>query len=120
MELEHENEITLEMVSSAIIKWINHFQATLFEGTTEHEVAHILGSGVRDKAWIYHGGSGRRSRLYMIDDYVQARFDFDDQDLVVAYAVFAQKGGWLRGPGGALLYSPEPADIELWVPQPKS
>jgi len=100
----------------AITIWIRHFQTTLFQGMTEEETAKLMTPVARDDAWIYHGGSGRRSRLYLIDDYLQARFDFDHQDVLLSYAVYKKSESWLKGPDGVLLRGAEAPDAELLFP----
>jgi len=100
----------------AIKMWIKHLQTVLFRGISEPEIGKLMAPVARDSAWIYHGGTGKRSRLYKIDDYVQARFDFDVQDVLISYAVFPLKAGWLKGPDGILLGGFEAPDAELFFP----
>jgi hypothetical protein len=107
------NEITPE---AAIKMWIKHFETVLFQGISEQEIAKLMAPVACDDAWIYHGGTGQRSRLYKIDDYVQARFDFDVQDVLISYAVYQLRGGWLKGPDGILLRGFEAPDAELLFP----
>jgi hypothetical protein len=90
-------------ISNAINLWINHFRTTLFQGASEQEIAKLMAPIARDNAWMYHGGSGNRSRFYMIDDYLRVRFDFDRRDLLLSYTVYESKEGWLKGPDGVLL-----------------
>jgi hypothetical protein len=116
MKWKCENEIPPKEVSSAIKMWVEYFQTALFEGITENRVAQLMTPVARDHAWIYHGGTGMRSRLYMIDDYVQARFDFDYQDVLVSYAIYARQEGWLKGPRSVLLHGFEASDVELLFP----
>jgi|GraSoiStandDraft_36_1057302.scaffolds.fasta_scaffold300004_2 hypothetical protein len=100
----------------AITIWIRHFQTTLFQGISEPEIAKLMTPVARDDAWIHYGGTGRRSRLYLIDDYLQARFDFDHQDVLLSYAVYKTAEGWLKGPDGVLLRGAEAPDAELLFP----
>jgi hypothetical protein len=106
------------VIKEAIDAWIRHLQTSLFPGISEKEIAELVGPVARDDAWIYQGGSGRRSRLYRIDDYLQARFDFDDQDQLLSYAVYESRENWLKGPDGTLQWGFQTSDIELWFPKP--
>ena len=105
------------MTPEEVIKmWIQHFQTTLFQGISEQDIAKLMTPVARDHAWIYYGASGRHSRLYLIDDYLQARFDFDHQDVLLSYAVYKTAEGWLKGPDGVLLRGAEAPDAELLFP----
>jgi len=116
MANKFENDIPGEDISSAVKMWVDYLQPNLSKGITQDEIEQLMVSASRDKAWIYYGGSGRRSRLYMIDDYVQARFDFDDRDVLISYSVYPRPGGWLKGPGGVLLRGSETPEAELLFP----
>lgn len=116
MKQDFGNDANEMKPEEAIKMWINHFQITLFQSTSEQEVAKLMAPIARDDAWIFHGGSGRRSRLYMIDDYLQARFDFDQRDLLLSYAVYESREGWLKGPDGVLLGGYSASDAELLFP----
>ncbi len=112
MEQNSEKGVTPE---EAIEMWIKHLEATLFKGISEQDVEKLMAPVSRDKAWIYLGGSGKRSQIYMIDSYLQIRFDFNYQDFLESYTVNLSRKGWLKGPGGILLEGFDASDARLTV-----
>jgi len=102
-------------VDEAIARWVRSLEATVTTATTAEEIATRLLPVARDDAWVIYGSSGRRSRLFLIDDQVQVRFDFDHKDQLVAYSV-QRKTNWLKGPDGVLLEGFHVPDEELLFP----
>ena len=102
-------------VEEAIARWVQRLDATLTTATTAEEIATRMLPIARDDAWVIYGSSGRSSRLFLIDDQVQVRFDFDHKELLVSYSVH-RKTNWLKGPDGVLLEGFDVPDEELLFP----
>jgi hypothetical protein len=116
MKTIRKSEADEKTLEEAIQLWIRHLQTALFQGISEPEIAGLMAEAARDTASIHHGGSGNHSRFFLIDDFLQARFDFNRQDVLLSYAVYESKEGWLKGPDSVLLRGHEGSDAELLFP----
>lgn len=68
------------------------------------DVEAVAAPVARDRAWLVHGGSGRRALQVLIDDHLQASFEFDAGDSLVAFSVFERRATWLKRPGNVLVH----------------
>jgi hypothetical protein len=119
MKHNHSRDVT-QAIKEAIVAWREYFQTSLSQESSEQQIAQLMSGIARDDAWIPYGGSGRHSRFYLIDDYLQARFDFDHNDLLQSYSVYETKEGWLKDPQGILLSGSAAPDAELLIPSVSS
>ena len=103
-------------IQDAIRRWMQHLDSTLTAAMPEAEITTRMSPLARDSAWIPYGGTGRHSRLFLIDDYVQVRFDFDAGERLVSYSVYERKNAWLKSPDGTLLSGSDAPDAELRFP----
>jgi hypothetical protein len=94
-------------------RWLDHLGAVLVPGITENQIDEMMRPVSRDRAWRAHGGSGRRSHFYLLDDLVQARFDFDGQGALTSYAVHPRREPWVKAPDGTLLEGADAPDAPL-------
>ena len=116
MKQNHSQDGIPGAIKEAIVAWLEYFQASLSQETSEQEIARQMSGIARDDAWMPHGGSGRLSRFYLIGDYLEARFDFDHDHLLRSYSIYETREGWLKGPDGILLSGYSAADAELVIP----
>jgi hypothetical protein len=100
-------------VTAAVRRWLDHLEATLDKGISASAVNEIMVPLARDSAWLPYGGSGRWSRFYLIDDCLQAQFDFNERDVLDSYSVYPHQEEWLKAPDGTLLRGFETAGAEL-------
>lgn len=104
------------VIQDAIQRWRQHLDSTLTAEMPEAEIINRMSPLARDSAWIPYGGTGRRSRLFLVDDCVQVRFDFDAGERLVSYSVYEHKNAWLKSPDGTLLSGFDAPDAELSFP----
>lgn len=113
MEEDKNNEkLYSSDVQSALMKWSDYLQKE-FKLKNLDKVEQIISPLSRDRAWMYHGGSGNRSLFYLIDDCVQLRFDFDLHDTLISCAVFPKTEAWLKAPDGTLLKGGETYESDI-------
>jgi hypothetical protein len=103
-------------IENAVRMWTAHLRTVLSRGMSPEDIARLMVAISWDHAWLYYGSSGRRSRLYAIDDYLQLRFDFDADDALLSYAILASAKRWLKAPDGALLHDIDHNTADLQFP----
>lgn len=101
-------------VAATVQRWLEHLGAVLFPGIMEDRIEEMMRPASRDSAWVAHGGSGRRSRFYLVDDRVQTRFDFDGQGALTSYAVHSRREPWVKAPDGTLLQGADAPDAPIF------
>lgn len=100
-------------VVATVQRWLEHLGTVLFPGITEDQIEEMMRPASRDSAWVAHGGSGRRSRFYLVDELVQVRFDFDGQGALASYAVHPRREPWQKAPDGTLLQGGDAPDVPM-------
>ncbi|HEV8579160.1 MAG TPA: hypothetical protein VGX68_08755 [Thermoanaerobaculia bacterium] len=100
-------------VAASVQRWLEHLGAVLFPGIMEDQIEEMMRPVSRDSAWLAHGGSGRRSRFYLVDEPVQVRFDFDGQGVLTSYAVHPRREPWRKAPDGTLLQGGDAPDVPI-------
>jgi hypothetical protein len=100
-------------LAAVVQRWLEHLGTVLFPGITENQIEEMMRPASQDSAWVAHGGSGRRSRFYLVDDRVQARFDFDGQGTLSSYAVHPRREPWVKAPDGTLLQGGDAPDVPI-------
>ncbi|MCB0632227.1 MAG: hypothetical protein R2824_25450 [Saprospiraceae bacterium] len=111
--MSNKQEISDTELRSALRLWTEYLLKELSTGTDLTGLELLIGPQSRDRAWIYHGGSGNRSLFFLLDDQIQIRFDLDLKDKLVAFAVFPKSKIWIKAPGGILLQGGDGSEYEL-------
>ncbi|WP_299222276.1 hypothetical protein [uncultured Aquimarina sp.] len=109
------NKINKTMISPEIAKVIAMWVTYLEEKHTNSSLTEIeksIGLLARDRAWVYHGGSGNSSLFYLMDDCIQIRFDLDIEDTLISFCVFPKSEAWIKSPEGILIKGGEALDSD--------
>lgn len=113
--MKKEKKLSSIKMLSSIPEWINYLEKKLSNLTTLKQIEELFFQLAKDSAWIYNGGSGNRSRFFLIDNKIQFRFDFDRNDYLISFAVFPQSKKWTKTSDGILVSAEEISKSDLIV-----